>query len=120
MQVINSKVIIPEAQKNNNITNDIKSDKKSAQSFSEVLSRQVQFTKHANMRINTREVDLSSDQMNRVMDGISEAKAKGINDSLILVDNVALVVSVKNRTVITVMNRDQRNVFTNIDGAVIV
>ena len=45
---------------------------------------------------------------------------KGINDSLVLVDGIALVVNVKNKVVITAMNSDNENIFTNIDGAVIV
>jgi flagellar operon protein len=55
-------------------------------------------------------------------DAVNRAEAKGAKESLILMDRLALVVSVKNRTVITAVD-DQNlkdNIFTNIDSAVIV
>ncbi len=96
-----------------------------ASSFSEVLKNkliengQIQFSKHANTRLSTRDIQLSNDQLRRVEDGINQAYEKGIKESLVLVDNIALVVNVRSRFVITAMNKDS-NVFTNIDGAVIV
>lgn len=80
----------------------------------------VQFSKHASIRLNDRNINLTGDQMNRVADGIGRAGEKGIRDSLVLVDDVALVVNVKSRTVITAINQVTENVFSNIDGAVIV
>jgi flagellar operon protein len=55
-------------------------------------------------------------------DAITKADAKGVQDTLVLTDKAALIVSVPNRTVITAMDRAQLdgNVFTNIDGAVII
>lgn len=88
--------------------------------LSNTIERQVQFSKHANMRLNARNITLTGDQMSRVENGIMKADEKGIRDSLVLVDNLALVVNVKSRTVITAMNRDHENVFNHIDGAVIV
>jgi len=79
----------------------------------------LQFSKHAFMRLNARNIQLSTDQLQRVQNGVNEAKQKGIQDSLVLVDDVALVVNVRSKTVITAMNPEQ-NIFTNIDGAVIV
>ena len=88
-------------------------------SFQDVI--QLQFSKHANRRLNTREISLSEEQMQRVENGVSRAKEKGIRDSLVLVDNVALVVNTKNNMVITAMDQSQtENIYTNIDGAVIV
>jgi len=94
-------------------------------SFNEVLNRQIsnrqlQFSKHASERLNERQIELSRDQLNRVEDGVSRARGKGINDSLVLVDDVALVVNVRNNIVVTAMGRQVENVFTNIDGAVVV
>lgn len=86
--------------------------------FNEVL--QVQFSKHASSRLNARNINLTGEQMARVEDGIVKANEKGIRDSLVLVDDVALVINVKSRTVITAMNQQNDNVFSNIDGAVIV
>ncbi len=86
-----------------------------AVSFQDVL-----FSKHAALRLNDRSINLSEDQMDRVADAIGKANEKGIRDSLVLVDDVALVVNVKSRTIITAMNQDNKNVFSNIDGAVII
>ena len=84
----------------------------------------LQFSKHAFTRLSARNIQLSNEQLERVRGGIAEASQKGIRDSLVLVDDVALVVNVRSKTVITAMNPEQKksqeNIFTNIDGAVIV
>ena len=80
----------------------------------------VNFSKHANMRLSDRQITLTGEQLSRVEAGLTKAGAKGIRDSLVLVDDVALVVNVKSKTVITAMGGGTDNVFSNIDGAVIV
>jgi len=52
---------------------------------------------------------------------VDEAKRKGVNDSLVLLKNAALIVSAKNSTVVTVMDRQEagRQIFTNIDGTIL-
>ena len=89
--------------------------------FGEIFSR-IQVSKHAAARISDREIALSGEQMSRVEKGITKAGEKGICDSLVLIDNLALVVNVRSRTIITAMEQGQTkdNIFTNIDGAVIV
>ena len=83
----------------------------------------VQFSKHANTRLADRNINLSQDQLDRLEQGIDDAKLKGIRDSLVLVDNIAMVVNIPSRTVITALNQteqqSEKNIFTNIDGAVI-
>ena len=83
---------------------------------------QVTFSKHANERLESRNISLSEDQMSRLNKGIMQAKEKSINESLVMMDNIAFIVNVKNNTVITAMEQENtdNNVFTNIDGAVIV
>lgn len=87
-------------------------------------SQEVKFSKHANLRLSSRNIELSNEQIERVNDGVTKAKAKGIRDSLVLVDDVALVVNVRSNTVITAMGNDNaignEQIYTNIDGAVIV
>jgi len=53
-------------------------------------------------------------------EAVNKASTKGVKDSLVIVDNMAFVVNVKSRTVITAVNNNELkdNVFTNIDGAV--
>lgn len=82
----------------------------------------VGFSKHAMKRIESRNIEiLDSDMLQRLNDGIEIAAEKGSNETLVLVDKTAFVVSVKNRTVITTMSQEdlKGNIFTNIDSTVI-
>jgi len=96
-------------------------------SFSQVLQRQMQqagelkFSRHALERLNARDIELKDEHLHRLNEAVKKARAKGCRDSLILVDDLAFLVSVKNGTVITAVDGDSRkeNVFTNIDSAVI-
>ena len=96
-------------------------------SFGQILSQienskeGVKFSKHASNRLNDRGIELSDDQMNRLNNARNQASAKGIHDSLILVDQLAFIVNVPSSTVVTAMDSQETdsNVFTNIDGAVI-
>lgn len=100
---------------------------KEGASFSEVLGRRIEqsgltFSKHAVQRVTQRGVDLSQAKMERLGEGVRIAQQKGLDDTLILVDSTAYLVSVRNNTVITTMGGDdlKGNVFTNIDGTVII
>ena len=81
----------------------------------------IQFSKHAAKRIEQRGLDLGDDRMARLDKAMGQAQAKGSKDSLILLDDLALVVSVQNRTVVTAMDEEssKEHVFTNIDSVVI-
>ena len=84
-----------------------------------ISARQVQFSKHASVRLSDRNIELTGSQLARIEEGVTRAQNKGIRDSLVLIDNIALVVNVANKVVVTALNQ-QDQVFTNIDGAVIV
>ncbi len=96
-------------------------------SFQEVLQKKVQtdnnlrFSKHASVRLQQRGIDLTDGQLERLMDGTRKAGQKGIKDSLVIVDELAFIVNVPNSTVVTAMDSKDAvdNIFTNIDGAVI-
>ena len=90
--------------------------------FQSVLSDRLKLSAHAKTRLESREIVLDAEAWERVMDGVDRAAAKGSRESLVLVDDVALIVSVKNRTVITAVDqaRLKESVFTNIDSALIV
>lgn len=97
-------------------------------SFADVLQKtqqtveqsdELKFSKHANERLASRNIDLSEEQMKRLEDGTSRARQKGINESLVMIDDLAFIVNIKNNTVITAVNDTTDAVFTNIDGAVI-
>ncbi len=111
-------------QNRNTILNSVKNNE--INDFKSVLNNEIdknnklQFSKHANQRLINRQIDLSNEQMTRVEEGISLAKEKGIKETLVLVDNVALVVNIKSNVVVTAINNNSKQIFSNIDGAVIV
>ena len=79
------------------------------------------FSKHAANRLSERNIKLSDKVMNRLSAGMQAAGQKGINESLVMVDQLAFIVNVPSSTVVTAMDQteNKNNVFTNIDGAVI-
>ncbi len=92
------------------------------QSELEARNSAVGFSKHAMKRIESRNIEiLDGDKLERLNKGIEIAAEKGSNETLVLVDSTAFVVSVKNNTVITTMSQDdlKGNIFTNIDSTVI-
>ena len=96
-------------------------------SFAEVFADKkteeaiLKFSKHATNRLSERNIELSDKVMGRLAAGMQAAGQKGINESLVMVDQLAFIVNVNNRTVITALEGSdpETNVFTNIDGAVI-
>lgn len=103
-------------------------DSNSYRSFRDILQEHidtslgVNFSKHAMDRVIERDIDLSVDNLERLNEGVKLAEEKGLNDTLILLDEAAFIVSVKNNTVITTVNKAEMtgNVFTNIDGTVVI
>ncbi|ARF18455.1 TIGR02530 family flagellar biosynthesis protein [Sporosarcina ureae] len=98
----------------------------SKQSFLEHLQQATQpeklkISKHANDRLQERGIQMTDAEWARITEKIDEAKRKGIRDSLVLTDQAALIVSAKNSTVITAMNRMEAKdqLFTNIDGTIL-
>lgn len=83
----------------------------------------VEFSKHAMQRLEERSIDLSGgDTLERLNKGVEIAAEKGSNETLVLVDRTAFVVSVKNNKVITTLSNEDLtgNIFTNIDSTVII
>jgi len=82
----------------------------------------VRLSQHAQDRLKSRGITLSDADMKSLAGAVDSVAQKGGKDSLIMMGNAALVVSVKNRTVVTAMDRQgmQGNVFTNIDSAVVI
>lgn len=81
----------------------------------------LKISKHAAERLTERNIHISDAEWARVTDMVSEAKTKGIKESLVLMDQAALIVSAKNSTVITAMDRleAKNQLFTNIDGTIV-
>lgn len=82
----------------------------------------LKFSAHAMSRIKDRSISMGGDLMARLEKAVDTAAQKGAKESLILSDDAAFIVSVKNKTVITVVDRNSMNgnVFTNIDSTVVI
>ena len=67
-------------------------------------------------------MDVSSEKLDRLNEGVRMAEEKGLREPLILLGTNAFVVNVKNNKVVTVVNEDslKGTVFTNIDGTVMI
>jgi flagellar operon protein len=97
-------------------------------SFSEILAERIKansninFSKHAIERVAQRNVDLNEAHMERLNEGVRLASQKGLGETLILIDQTAFIVNAKNNTVITTVSGNdlKGNVFSNIDGTVII
>ncbi|MBK7960020.1 MAG: hypothetical protein IPK04_01580 [Bdellovibrionales bacterium] len=81
----------------------------------------LRFSQHAVDRMRTRGISFSQEDLGRINEAVTRAAAKGSKDSLILMKDSALIVSVKNKTVVTVMDQAalKENVFTNIDSTIV-
>ena len=96
-------------------------------SFAEILEQkksaeagELKFSKHASERLVSRNIDLSESQKERLNHAVRAAQAKGIKESLVMMDNLAFIVNVKNNTVVTAVTGGEEKIFSNIDGAVVV
>jgi flagellar operon protein len=85
-------------------------------------TQEVKFSQHAQDRLRARNINFSATDLASLEGAVNSVAQKGGKESLVMMGDAALVVSVKNRTVVTAMDRSQMkgNVFTNIDSAVII
>jgi flagellar operon protein len=93
------------------------------QSFQQIFQdKMVRLSHHAEQRLEQRGIQIQPDQMAKIESAIDKAAAKGAKDSLILFKDMAFIVNVKNRTIVTAMDSSsmQDNVFTQIDSAVVI
>lgn len=103
-------------------------DKLKSVGFGDLLQEQISqsngmhFSGHAINRLKSRSVQLTENDLQRLHQGMQQLQAKGAQNSVILMDDHAFVVSVKNKTVVTAIDQTQANerVFTNIDSLAIV
>lgn len=96
-------------------------DLKKATTDSALMEKGIKFSNHAIERMQSRGISFKADDMTKLNEAIDRAASKGSRDSLILMNDSALIVSVKNRTVVTVMDQAalKENVFTNIDSTIV-
>ena len=87
--------------------------------FQEELSK-VKFSNHAIKRLETRQIRLSDNDVNKIQAAVQKAELKGSKDSLVMMNNTAYIVNIPNHTVVTALpvGESNDNVFTNIDSVV--
>ena len=111
---------------NRNTLNPLKNQTKiTTNSFDTILQQkinEVKFSQHAQERLSSRNIKLSATDLKKLDNAVEKIAQKGAKESLIMLNDVALVVSVKNKTVITAMDgaSAKDNIFTNIDSAMII
>ncbi len=90
--------------------------------FDSVLQRElekIKFSKHASQRLDSRDISLSSTQLEKLQSAVEKAEKKGAKDSLVMLNDTAFIVNIPNRTVVTAVPiADEENIFTNIDSVV--
>ena len=88
---------------------------------STLKAAQLQFTNHAQNRLTHRKINLSNERVNRLSQAVDQAAQRGGRESLVLMDDLAFLVNVPERKVITAMNtqNNRENVFTQIDSVVL-
>ncbi|MBT2598704.1 MULTISPECIES: TIGR02530 family flagellar biosynthesis protein [unclassified Oceanobacillus] len=105
-------------------TKTSQSKQQSTVSFKDVLheQNQLKISKHASERMHERNISIDDKQWDLIQGKMQEAKEKGVTDSLVVLNDATLVVSTKNNTVVTAMNRDEfaSKIFTNINGTILI
>jgi flagellar operon protein len=114
--------------KNKKVNKEENALKKEESTFNQILQQHVKkqecftISAHAAQRLNSRNIDYDDADMKKINQGINMADSKGSRQSLILYKDMALITSIKNRTVITAIEKNQSegNIITNIDSVVII
>ena len=86
------------------------------------MLEEIKLSKHAAERMNSRNINFTENEIKDLGNAIRKAEDKGSKESLILLNDIALIVSVRNKTVITAMTYAslKDNVVTNIDSTIII
>jgi len=93
-----------------------------ASSFAETLAeaQNLKFSNHAQKRLEKRNITLSDEGLSRLNSAVVKAEKRGGQESLVLMDDLAFIVNIRDRLVVTAMDADSRRdgVFTQIDSVV--
>lgn len=95
--------------------------------FKDILKKEINgkegfnISAHAAERLRSRSISLNEQDMKTINEGINKAEQKGCKNSVILYKDLALVTSIKNRTVITAVDKNgaKDNIFTNVDSVLL-
>jgi flagellar operon protein len=104
-------------------TGIVKKDSVAADKFSSVFQKELdklKFSSHAIKRLESRNIQLSENEINKIQDALEKAESKGAKDSLVMMNDTAFIVNIPNKTVVTALSMEDssENVFTNIDSVV--
>jgi flagellar operon protein len=90
--------------------------------FNKELESALTISKHAQKRLEDRNIKITDTTWNKVCEKVKEASMKGVKDSLVILRDVTLVVNAPNQTVITALGRNESasQIFTNINGAIVI
>lgn len=105
-------------------TAPIRSSAQPGVSFQQILQQEingVKFSQHAQQRLKLRNIQMSVQEIQKINGGLEKVSRKGAKESLMVMGDLAMIVNVPSKTVITVMDGQsmKENVFTNIDSAII-
>ena len=119
-RIVNSKDVVISTEQDAGSKREL--DKLRQHSFIEFLhnkmeSDEVSFSAHALNRLEQRNITVDEQIKAQLENAIEKIALKGGNESLIMLDNVAYLVSIPNKKVITALQSNEENVFTNIDSA---
>lgn len=86
------------------------------------LRQPLRWSRHAEERLRSTGIQLGSEDMRLIQGAVDSLAQRGARDALVVYDQLALVISVSNRTVVTAATpeRWQDGIFTQIDGAAII
>jgi flagellar operon protein len=113
---------IPIVGNNSEVTSK-KLGREAASSFDAIFKEElekVKFSNHALKRLESRNIQLSDNDLSKIQNAVEKAEAKGSKDSLVMMDKTAFIVNIPNKTVVTAIEvaNSNENVFTNIDSVV--
>lgn len=112
---------------NDNYNKSINNRIERAVEFSSILKKaesqnELKISAHAKDRLKERNINFNDDDLTNIRQAVEKIRNKGGREALIIYNNVALLTSVKNNTIITAVDDKsmKENVFTNIDSAIII
>ena len=86
--------------------------------------QQVKLSAHAEKRLRERNITLVQKDLDRIDEAVRQAAGKGARESLIIYEGLALITSIRKKTIVTALDgvgaHGEPQVFTNIDSAVLV
>lgn len=114
---VNNKIVPNKNLINKSNSNDF------LKTFNEIKAdKELSFSKHANKRLQDRNIELNEKEINQINNALNKAKSKGIKESLIIMGDKRFIANVDSKTIITATENksEKESIYTNIDGAVII